>query len=282
MAEQNVTGNISHSVTSSPVTENVSIKPFLDQTPIPLLQMKSTQWVQGAPRPIQEGQLTPISEALKLLVGFSTGEVVMEGENVKHLPSISESLNSIWNTPKQKNTDGSVNRTKKTKIAQKEPRKNISKDLAIQHPHSKIPDSEIKLENIVQGSPSFVPHSVKSSKGKGKGVKNIKLNDSGFTSEMTHRKMTLTAKQRVLQAGKAAIAAKTALPKPRKTPSGGKAPHKQLATKATHKQEGGQGARPKPRRSYAMMALQEIRCFQKSVDLLIPLLPFQRLVREIT
>ena len=192
MAEQNITGNISRSVPSSPVTENVSIKPFLDQTPIPSLQMKSTQWVQGAPTPIQEGQLTPISEALNLLVGFSTGKVVMEGENVKHLPSISESLNSIWNTSKRKNTDGSVNRTKKAKIAQKEPRKNI------QHPHTKIPDSEIKLGNIVQGSPSFVPHLAKSSKGKGKGVKNIKLNDSGFASEMTRRKMTLTAKQRVL------------------------------------------------------------------------------------
>ena len=100
MAEQNVTGNVSRSVPSLPVTENVSIKSFLDRTPIPSLQMESTQWVQGAPMPIQEGQLTPMSEALNLLVGFSTGEVIMEGENMKHLPSISERLDSIWNTPK--------------------------------------------------------------------------------------------------------------------------------------------------------------------------------------
>ena len=100
-------------------------------------------------------------------------------------------------------------------------------------------------------------------------------------SEMARTKTTLTAKQRVARAGKAARAAKTALPKPRKTPSGGKAPRKQLATKAAHKQGGGQGARPKPHRSYAMMALREIRRFQRSVDLLIPLLPFQRLVRKI-
>ena len=193
--------------------------------------MKSTQWVQGAPTPIQEGQLTPISEVLNLLVGFSTGEVVMEGENVKHLPSISESLNSIWNTPKRKNTDGSVNRTKKAKIAQKEPHKNISKDLAIQHPRTKIPDSEIKLENIVQGSPSFVPHSVKSSKGKGKGVKNFKLNDSGFASEMAHRKTTLMAKQRSARANKLAQAAKNAIPKTRQTTATGKTPHKQLTAK---------------------------------------------------
>ena len=32
---------------------------------------------------------------------------------------------------------------------------------------------------------------------------------------------------------------------------------------------------------YALVALREIRRFQKSVDLLIPLLPFQRLIREI-
>ena len=55
MAEQNATGNISHSVPSSPVTENVFIKSFLDQTPIPSIQMEPTQWVQGAPTPIQEG-----------------------------------------------------------------------------------------------------------------------------------------------------------------------------------------------------------------------------------
>ena len=98
MAEQNITGNVLHSVCSSPVTENVLIKSFLDRTPIPSVQ--TTQWVQGAPTPIQEGQLTPMSEALNLLVEFSTGEVIMEGENMKHLPSISESLNSLWDTPK--------------------------------------------------------------------------------------------------------------------------------------------------------------------------------------
>ena len=41
-------------------------------------------------------------------------------------------------------------------------------------------------------------------------------------------------------------------------------------------------ATPKPRKSYAIVVIREIRRFQKSVDLLIPLLPFQQLVREIT
>ena len=115
----------------------------------------------------------------------------------------------------------------------------------------------------------------------GKGVKNIKLNVAGSASGMAHTKTTLTAKQRSAWASKAAQAAKRAIPKPRQTTSMGKAPRKQLATKATCKQGNGQGVKTKPCQNYAMIALREIRHFQRSVDLLIPLLPFQRLVREI-
>ena len=78
-------------------------------------------------------------------------------------------------------------------------------------------------------------------------------------------------------------AAKAAMPRNQKTKSDGKTPWKQLATKAAHKQGSGKGAKPqKPRRNYAILTMQEIRHFQKSVDLLIPLLPFQRLIHEIT
>ena len=282
MADQIITGNVTHSVPSSPVVKNVQIKLFLHKTPIPSIEKETTKWVQGAPTPIQEGQLTPISEALNLLVGFSSGEVIMEGEELKHIPSISESLESIWDTPKRKNTDGHANRTKKAKMAQKEPCKNISKQLAILKPHTKVPNSEIQIENIIQDSPSSVPYKVNTLPGKGKGVKNIKLNVAGSASEMAHTKTTLTAKQRSAQASKAAQAAKNAIPKPRQTTSTGKAPQKQLASKATHKQGSGQGVKTKPHQNYAMIALHEIRCFQRSVDLLIPLLPFQRLVHEIT
>ena len=75
--------------------------------------------------------------------------------------------------------------------------------------------------------------------------------------------------------------AKNAIPKTRQTTVTGKTPRKQLATKAPQKQGGGQGVKTKPRCNYAMIALWEIRRFQKSVDVLIPLLPFQRLLREI-
>ena len=72
------------------------------------------------------------------------------------------------------------------------------------------------------------------------------------------------------------------MPRNQKTTSDGKAPQKQLATKAACKQGSGKGAKPqKPSRNYAIIAMQEIQCFQKSVDLLIPLLLFQRLIHEI-
>ena len=198
MADKINTGKVAHSVPSSPVVKNIEINPFLHRTPIPSTKQETSKWVARAPTLIQEGQLTPNTEALNLLVGFASGEVVMEGDILKHLPSISKSLETIWDIPKRKNTDGCANRTKKAKIVQKEPRTNISKQLAIQKPRTKIPDSEIKIENIIPDSPSFVPYKVTIPKDKcrGKGVKNIKMNIMGSDSGMARTKKTLTAKQR--------------------------------------------------------------------------------------
>ena len=64
--------------------------------------------------------------------------------------------------------------------------------------------------------------------------------------------------------------------------TGGKAPRKQLATKAARKSAPVQGGVKKPHRyKPGTVALREIRRYQKSTDLLIRKLPFQRLVREI-
>ncbi|KAH0506485.1 histone H3.3 [Microtus ochrogaster] len=64
--------------------------------------------------------------------------------------------------------------------------------------------------------------------------------------------------------------------------TGGKAPRKQLATKATRKSAPSTGRVKKPHRYRpGTVALREIRCYQKSTELLICKLPFQRLVREI-
>ena len=69
--------------------------------------------------------------------------------------------------------------------------------------------------------------------------------------------------------------------------TGAKAPRKQLANKAARKtahtvsQAGAGGIKRVHRFRPGTVALREIRKFQKSTDLLIRKLPFQRLVREI-
>jgi histone H3 len=63
--------------------------------------------------------------------------------------------------------------------------------------------------------------------------------------------------------------------------TGGKAPRKQLATKAARKSAPATGGVKKPHRYRpGTVALREFRRYQKSTELLIRKLPFQRLVRE--
>ena len=64
--------------------------------------------------------------------------------------------------------------------------------------------------------------------------------------------------------------------------TGGKAPRKQLATKAARKTAPVAGGTKKPHRYRpGTVVLREIRRYQKSTELLVRKLPFQRLVREI-
>eukprot|EP00697_Spironema_sp_BW2_P013882 gnl/Spiro4/4180_TR2093_c0_g1_i1.p2 gnl/Spiro4/4180_TR2093_c0_g1~~gnl/Spiro4/4180_TR2093_c0_g1_i1.p2 ORF type:complete len:140 (-),score=29.83 gnl/Spiro4/4180_TR2093_c0_g1_i1:88-507(-) len=67
--------------------------------------------------------------------------------------------------------------------------------------------------------------------------------------------------------------------------TGGKAPHKQLASKAARKSAlpstSTSGVKKPHRYRPGTVALREIRKYQKSTELLIRKLPFQRLVREI-
>ena len=67
-----------------------------------------------------------------------------------------------------------------------------------------------------------------------------------------------------------------------KKSTGGKAPRKQLATKAARKSAPTGTGVKKPRRYRpGTVALREIRKYQKTTDLLLPKAPFSRLVREI-
>ena len=64
--------------------------------------------------------------------------------------------------------------------------------------------------------------------------------------------------------------------------TGGKAPRKALATRAARKSAPATGGVKKPHRYRpGTVALREIRKYQKSTELLIHKLPFQRLVREV-
>ncbi|KAF9460563.1 histone 3 [Collybia nuda] len=64
--------------------------------------------------------------------------------------------------------------------------------------------------------------------------------------------------------------------------TGGKAPRKQLAAKSSARKTAAAGGVKKPHRFRpGTVALREIRRYQKSTELLIRKLPFQRLVREI-
>ncbi|CAL8385551.1 unnamed protein product [Gadus morhua 'NCC'] len=83
-----------------------------------------------------------------------------------------------------------------------------------------------------------------------------------------------TPKKAKKPAAKKPVSAKKATPK--------KAPRKQLATKAARKSAPATGGVKKPHRYRpGTVALREIRRYQKSTELLIRKLPFQRLVREI-
>ena len=156
MADKVGTGKSTNtrSVPCSPVTKQVDIKSFLQNTLIP--KMEPQNWVHGVPTLIGEGFMSPNMEAMNLLTGFTTGRIIAEEGQLKHLPMITESLKMIWETPKRKKeANGGAIHTKMAKIAKKEPRKNISKQLAQQKPRTKVPDSEIKLENIIPGSPTI-------------------------------------------------------------------------------------------------------------------------------
>ncbi|XP_028911340.1 uncharacterized protein LOC100093305 [Ornithorhynchus anatinus] len=92
-------------------------------------------------------------------------------------------------------------------------------------------------------------------------------------TESHHKAKVLVAKQLCRMARTKQTARKS---------TGGKAPRKQLATKAARKSAPATGGVKKPHRYRpGTVALREIRRYQKSTELLIRKLPFQRLVREI-
>ena len=171
-----------HSVPSSPVTEPVRISEFLNKTLIPTPVLETTKWVLGAPTPIQEDLMSPNTEAINLIAGFASGHVTIDGNDLKHVPSISKSLSEVWEIPnKWVSVDSSTIGARKAVIVQKEPCKNVSSQIAQKEPCTRVPDSEIKLSNVIPGSPVFLPYKRITPKGKGKGMKYISIGGNPTT-----------------------------------------------------------------------------------------------------
>ena len=124
------------------------------------------------------------------------------GDTVHHLhivegnPTIGEYLSELpWYLPKSvKKTDGSAIRSIKAMKAVKTPwflsaTNTQAGLLATQHPHHRVPNSEIELGNIIPGSPDYVPCKLVS-----KNVKPSK-NMSHIPVDMTRSKKTMTKAQ---------------------------------------------------------------------------------------
>ena len=168
----NVQLNLSTSIPNSPITKTEFSQMFLGNTMIPGV----TKWIKGVLTPIQEGDMSPNQQAFSLIMGFASGEITMAGDKICHLPTIpdgntiSELLNELpWSTFKRsKKTDGSV-------IRNKRPCKLQAKQLVESNPRTKVSDADIKLENIIPGSPAFIPYQRKTPVNIGRGSKGPKV-----------------------------------------------------------------------------------------------------------
>ena len=144
--------------------------------------------------------MSPNTETINLLAGFASGHITIDGNDLKHVPSISKSLSEVWESPnRQVSVDSGTIGVGKMVIAQKEPRKNISRQVAQKEPHTRVPDLEIKLSNIIPGSPVFLPYKRITPKGKGKGTKCISIgsNPTTLDSDMARSKRTMTKEERL-------------------------------------------------------------------------------------
>ncbi|XP_054984899.1 uncharacterized protein LOC129398789 [Sorex araneus] len=128
---------------------------------------------------------------------------------------------------------------------------------------------KVFLENVIRDAVTYTEHAKR---------KTVTAMDVVYALKRQGRKSStdITVRQR----SKPPVMARTKQTARKST--GGKAPRKQLATKAARKSAPATGGVKKPHRYRpGTVALREIRRYQKSTELLIRKLPFQRLVREI-
>ena len=142
--------------------------------------------------------MSPNTEAINLIAGFASGHITIDGNDLKHVPSISKSLSKVWETPNRwVSVDSSTIGAGKMVMAQKEPCKNISRQIAQKELCTRVPDLEIKLSNIILGSPVFLPYKRITPKGKGKDMKCISIGSNPMTldSDMARSKRMITKEE---------------------------------------------------------------------------------------
>ncbi|KAG8140557.1 hypothetical protein E2320_003247 [Naja naja] len=140
---------------------------------------------------------------------------------------------------------------------------------------------KVFLENVIRDAVTYTEHAKRKTVTAMDVVYALKRQDGTlpikYPPARQPNSFTRTFRQRNCLVWKMARTKQTA----RKS-TGGKAPRKQLATKAARKSAPATGGVKKPHRYRpGTVALREIRRYQKSTELLIRKLPFQRLVREI-
>ena len=122
--------------------------------------------------------------------------------------TIGESLSELpWYSPDlKKKTDGSVIHSKRAMLAVKAPKKCKNAQIqaglmATQHPCQCVPNSEIRIENIIPGSPEYIPYKwIKNGK---KGSKNLMTVSVGMTkSKQTPTKAQMAKAQKELKLAK--------------------------------------------------------------------------------
>ncbi|XP_062236559.1 uncharacterized protein LOC133933460 isoform X1 [Platichthys flesus] len=127
---------------------------------------------------------------------------------------------------------------------------------------------KVFLENVIRDAVTYTEHAKRKTVTAMDVVYALKRQGRRFPSGQLHLRQGRNKMARTKQTARKS--------------TGGKAPRKQLATKAARKSAPATGGVKKPHRYRpGTVALREIRRYQKSTELLIRKLPFQRLVREI-
>ena len=198
-----VTNSSSISSGSSPCSPIQHPRTFLTNTPVP--KTTSLTWKQGISTLIHEGNLSPNELAVKLLAGFSTRKIRMRGDVVEHRPSseadesIADMLSQLDSATHYKDQEANNSASHISPIVTvNNETKMIARLQAEKKPRTKVPDLEIRPENIILGSPMYIPFKKISKKQKGKGGYGKKLKfPISSNSKMPRRKQTSTQKELV-------------------------------------------------------------------------------------